>query len=100
MIKVLWVVFSEKVQVERYNNSSNHTYSLLEVDRMKRPKVIRDLVEIEAVKNYSPPAITSAVKEYETLELSLGECARELNCKEVANIKYKVRGPTETYLMG
>ena len=58
MIKVLWIVSSEKVQVERYNNSFNHTHSLLEVNRMKWPKVIRDLVEIEAAKNYSPLAIT------------------------------------------
>ncbi|GBB97743.1 hypothetical protein RclHR1_30590002 [Rhizophagus clarus] len=58
------------------------------------------LVEIEADKNYSPPAITSAIKEYATLELGLGECARELRCKEVANIKYKVHGPTEAHLIG
>ncbi|CAB4375049.1 unnamed protein product [Rhizophagus irregularis] len=67
---------------------------------MKRPKVIRDLVEVEAAKNYSPLAITSAVKEYATLELNFGECARELKRKEVTNIKYKVRGPMETHLVG
>ncbi|PKY55726.1 hypothetical protein RhiirA4_505149 [Rhizophagus irregularis] len=88
------------VQVKRYKNSPNHTHSLLEVDRIKRPKAIRSLVEIEAAKNYSPPAITSAVKEYATLELGLGECARELKRKEVANIKYKIREPTETHLIG
>ena len=48
---------------------------------MKWPKVIRSLVEIEVAKNYSSPAITSAVKEYATLELGLGECARELKRK-------------------
>lgn len=48
-------------------------------------------------KNYSALTITSAVKEYATLELGLGEPARELKHKEVANIKYKVRGPAETY---
>src|ERR1044072_2168716 len=100
MIKVFWIASSKVVQVERYNNSPNHTHSLLEVDRMKRPKVIRSLVEIEAAKNYSPPAITSSVKEYATLELGLGECARELTRKEVANIKYKIHGPTETYFIG
>ncbi|PKC58939.1 hypothetical protein RhiirA1_400309 [Rhizophagus irregularis] len=36
---------------------------------IKQPKAIRSLVEIEAAKNYSPPAITSAIKEYVTLEL-------------------------------
>ncbi|GBC53110.2 hypothetical protein GLOIN_2v1789307 [Rhizophagus irregularis DAOM 181602=DAOM 197198] len=91
---------SNVVQVERHKNSPNHTHSLSEIDRLKRPKAIRSLVEIEAVKNYSAPTITSAVKEYATLELGLSEPARELKRKEVANIKYKVRGPAETYLIG
>ncbi|GBB88725.1 hypothetical protein RclHR1_01530013 [Rhizophagus clarus] len=59
-----------------------------------------NLVEIEAAKNYSPSAITSAIKKYVTLELGLGECMCKLRRKEVANIKYKVRGPTETHLIG
>ncbi|GBB86118.1 hypothetical protein RclHR1_12580006 [Rhizophagus clarus] len=49
----------------------------------------KSLVKIEAAKNYLPLAITSAIKEYATLELGLGEYARELRHKEVANIKYK-----------
>jgi MULE transposase domain len=100
MVKVFWIASSNVVQVERYKNSPNHTHSLPEIDRIKWPEVIRNLVEIEAAKNYSPPAITSAIKEYATLELGLGECARELKRKEVINIKYKVRGPTETCLIG
>uniref|UniRef100_U9U9Y6 ZSWIM1/3 RNaseH-like domain-containing protein n=1 Tax=Rhizophagus irregularis (strain DAOM 181602 / DAOM 197198 / MUCL 43194) TaxID=747089 RepID=U9U9Y6_RHIID len=100
MIKVFWIASSNVVQVERHKNSPNHTHSLSEIDRLKRPKAIRSLVEIEAVKNYSAPTITSAVKEYATLELGLSEPARELKRKEVANIKYKVRGPAETYLIG
>ena len=100
MIKVFWIASSNVVQVERYKNSPNHTHSLSEIDRLKRPKAIRSLVEIEAAKNYSAPTITSAVKEYATLELGLGECARELMRKEVANIKYKIHGPTETYFIG
>ncbi|CAG8715048.1 14823_t:CDS:2, partial [Acaulospora morrowiae] len=56
----------------------------LEIPMEKRPKIIR-------------LAITSAVKEYTMLELSLGECTHELKCKEVANIKYKVRRLAETY---
>ncbi|RGB40502.1 hypothetical protein C1646_753225 [Rhizophagus diaphanus] len=75
MIKVLWIASLEVVQVE-------------------------SLVEIEVAKNYPPPAITSAVKEYAMLELDLGECIRELKRKEVTNIKYKIRGPTETRLIG
>jgi hypothetical protein len=99
-MKVSWIASSKVVQVERYKNSPNHTHSLLEIDRIKRLEVIRSLVEIEAVKNYSPPAITSAVKEYATLKLGLGECAYELKRKEVANIKYKVRGSMDTCLIG
>ncbi|PKY31702.1 hypothetical protein RhiirB3_393511 [Rhizophagus irregularis] len=78
------------VQVERYKNSPNHTHSLSEVDRLKWPKVIRSLVEIEAAKNYPPPAITSAVKEYVTLELDLGEYAHELKRKENRGILLKI----------
>ena len=62
--------------------------------------VVRDLVENEAIKNYSPPSITAAVKEYATEKLGLGECVRELKRKEVTNIKYKVRGPIESHLIG
>ena len=100
IVKVFWIASSNVVQVERYKNSPNHTHSLLEIDRVKQPEVIRNLVEIEAAKNYSPPAITSAIKKYATLELGLGKCARELKRKEVTNIKYKVRGPMETCLIG
>lgn len=99
-INVIWIASSKIVQVERYKNSSNHTHSLLEIDRIKRPKAIRSLVEIEAAKNYSPPAITSAIKEFATSNLGLGECVSELKRKEVANIKYKVRGPMDTHLIG
>ncbi|RHZ81196.1 hypothetical protein Glove_123g126 [Diversispora epigaea] len=97
---ISWIVSSKVVQVERYNNSSNHTHSLIEVDRIKQSKAVRSLVEKEAVKNYSPPAITATVKEYATVKLDLGECVRELKCKEVTNIKYKVRGPMEVHLIG
>ncbi|RHZ67797.1 hypothetical protein Glove_299g115 [Diversispora epigaea] len=98
-IKVSWIVSSKVVQVKRYNNSSNHTHSLIEIDRIKQSKAVRSLVEKEAVKN-SPPAITAAVKEYATVKLDLGECVCELKCKEVTNIKYKVRGLMEVHLIG
>ncbi|CAB5149720.1 unnamed protein product [Rhizophagus irregularis] len=54
----------------------------------------------EAVKNYRPPEIISAVKEIATETLNLGECVKELRQKEVTNIKYKVRGPLDTHLVG
>ncbi|RIA79270.1 hypothetical protein C1645_841115 [Glomus cerebriforme] len=90
---------SNVIQVERYKNSPNHIHSLLEIDRLKWPKAIRILVKIEAAKNYLPLTITSAVKEYTTLELGLDEPACKLKCKEVVNIKYKVREPAETHLV-
>ncbi|GBC43756.2 hypothetical protein GLOIN_2v1481403 [Rhizophagus irregularis DAOM 181602=DAOM 197198] len=87
---------SNVVQVERYKNSPNYTHSLSEINRLKWPKAIRSLVEIEAAKNYLASTITSAIKEYAMLELDLGESVKY----KIANIKYKVRGPAETYLIG
>ena len=66
------------VKIERYKDSSNHMHSLLEIDRIKHSQAIRNLVENEAVKNYSPPAITSAVKEYATIKLDLNVSVNEL----------------------
>jgi len=97
-IRVLWLVLLKIVKVERYKDSFNHTYSLIESDRIKRSQAVRDLVEKEAVKNYPPPAITSAIKEY-TTKLGLDASVQELRRKEVANIKYKVRGLLEVHLM-
>ncbi|GES97801.1 hypothetical protein GLOIN_2v1777773 [Rhizophagus clarus] len=96
-IRVWWLVSLKIVKVERYNNFSEHTHSLLKSDRLKRSQATRTLVEKEAVKNYSPPAITSAIKEYAS-KLGLGASVSELKRKEVANIKYKVRGPMEAHL--
>ena len=84
----------------RYNNSSDHTHHIQDIDRIKRPQAIRDLVEQEAKKNYPPPAIVNAVKEYGTDSLSLGSTVQELKRKEVTNIKHKVRGAMETNLIG
>ena len=61
-------------------------------EKLKCSKAVRVLVERKAVKNYPSPAITSAIKEYATMDLGLGESVKELRYKEVANIKYKVRG--------
>ncbi|CAB4488030.1 unnamed protein product [Rhizophagus irregularis] len=96
-IKVEWLVSLKIVKVGCYKDSSNHTHSLLDVNRLKRPQIIRTLVEKEAVKNYLPPAITATIKEYTTIELGLDASAQ---CKEVTNIKYKVRGPIEVHLVG
>src|SRR5436305_11131190 len=92
-IKVSWLTSLNMVKIERYKVSPNYMHSLLEIDRIKYSQAIQNLVENEAVKNYSPPAITSAVKEYATIKLGLGASVNELKQKEVANIKYKIRGP-------
>lgn len=96
-IRVWWLVSLKMVKVERYNNSSEHTHSLVESDRLKRSQTVRTLVEKKAVKNYSPPAITSAIKDY-TSKLGLDASVNELKRKEVANIKNKVHGPMEAHL--
>jgi hypothetical protein len=98
-IKVEWLVLLKIVKVKRYKDSSNHTHSLLDVNRIKRTQAIRTLVEKEAVKNYLPPAITATIKEYATIKLGLSASAQELKCKKVTNIKYKVRGPIEVHLI-
>jgi len=99
-IKVLWLTSLNVIKIERYKDSSNHTHSLLEIDRIKRSQAIRSLVEKEAIKNYSPLAITSAIRKYATIELGLSASVNELKRKEVANIKYKIRGPMEFHLIG
>ncbi len=88
------------VKIERYKDSPDHEHSLLESDRIKRSQAIQVLVEKEAVKNYSPPVITAAIKEYATTKLDLGTSVQELSRKEVTNIKYKVCGPMEAHLIG
>ena len=88
------------IKIEHYKDSSDHTHFLLEIDRIKHPQAIRTLVKKEAAKNYLPPAITSAVKEYATNELGLSASVQELKQKEVANIQYKIRGLTESHLIG
>ncbi|CAG8833017.1 23995_t:CDS:2, partial [Cetraspora pellucida] len=80
-IKVSWFVVEQKVCVERFPGSSDHAHDLNESDKLKRSQAVRVLVEKEAMKNYPTPAI-------------------ELKWREVANIKYKVRGPQNTYLIG
>ncbi|RHZ83373.1 hypothetical protein Glove_95g75 [Diversispora epigaea] len=97
-IKILWMVSLGIVKVEPYKNSPNHTHTISESDKVKRSQAVRTLVETEATKNYSPPAITVAVKEYAT-KLGLGKSVSELSRKEVTNVKYKIRGPLKVHLL-
>ncbi|RHZ85584.1 hypothetical protein Glove_64g118 [Diversispora epigaea] len=99
-IKVTRFITEGKVHVEHFQNSPNHTYSLEESDKIKRPQIIRNLVEQEALKNYRPPAILNAVKEYAAERMDLDACVKELRRKEVTNIKYKVRGALDAHLIG
>ncbi|GES99088.1 hypothetical protein GLOIN_2v1777773 [Rhizophagus clarus] len=99
-IKVSQFISEQKVRVERYNDLPDHTYSLDESEKLKRSQVVRTLVEQEALKNYRPPAIVSAVKEFATEKLGLNESVKELRRKEVTNIKSKVRGSLDTHLIG
>src|SRR5260364_162435 len=67
---------------------------------LKHSSTIWTLVTNEAVKNYKPVAITSTVKEYRKNALELGDSIEYLRQKEVSNIKYKIQGPMNFYLIG
>ncbi|CAB4431785.1 unnamed protein product [Rhizophagus irregularis] len=99
-IKVSQFISEQKVRVERYNNSPDYTHLLDKSEKLKRSQVVRTLVEQEALKNYRPPAIVSAVKEFATEKLGLNESVKELRRKEVTNIKSKVRESFDTHLIG
>ncbi len=89
-IKVSRFITKGKVRIERYQDNPNHMHTLEESERLKRSQVVRNLVEQEAIKNYSSPAIVSAVKEFATEKLDLSSSVKELKCREVTNIKNKV----------
>ncbi|RHZ62902.1 hypothetical protein Glove_334g80 [Diversispora epigaea] len=66
------LLFNEgKVHVERFQDLPNHTHSLEESNKVKHPQIIRKFVEQEVVKNYHPPAILNAVKEYAVEKMDL-----------------------------
>ncbi|CAG8584332.1 38323_t:CDS:2 [Gigaspora margarita] len=56
----------------------DHTHTLGESEVLKRSNAVRKLVEEEAVKNYPPPTIISAIKDYATKKLDLGTSVKEL----------------------
>ncbi|CAG8787164.1 415_t:CDS:1, partial [Cetraspora pellucida] len=97
---VSWFVVEQKVCVEQFPGSSDYAHDLNESDKLKRSQAVRVLVEKEAMKNYPTSAIVNAVKEYASEKLDLGTSVKELKWREVANIKYKVCGPQNTYLIG
>ncbi|RHZ51234.1 hypothetical protein Glove_481g50 [Diversispora epigaea] len=99
-IKISRFVAEQKVCIERFQDSPDHTHNIEESDKLKRSQAVRVLVEKEAVKNYPVPAIVNAVKEFGTEKLNLGMSVKELKWREVANIKYKIHGSQNTYLVG
>ncbi|RIB24864.1 hypothetical protein C2G38_2167451 [Gigaspora rosea] len=88
-VNVLRFETEAKVRIERFKDSPNHSHTLEDSEKIKRSQAIRSLVEQEALKDYHPPAILNAVKEYAQETLNLNESVKELKRKEVTNIKYK-----------
>ena len=83
-IKIFRFFSSGMIKVERHRASPDHTHSLRESDQIKRPELIRALIETDS--------IFKAVKEHATNRLGLGEALHALRTKEAYNIKTKVRG--------
>ncbi|CAG8837198.1 21276_t:CDS:2, partial [Racocetra persica] len=82
------------------DQSSDHVHMLDESKRLKHSEAVQKLVEEEVTKNYLPPAITSAVKDYMTRILNLSSSIKKLKHAEVTNIKYKVCEVQNDYLDG
>ncbi|RHZ84001.1 hypothetical protein Glove_86g96 [Diversispora epigaea] len=97
-IKVSRFITEKKVYIERYQDSSDHTHTIKESKKLKHSQFVRNLVEQEAIKNYPPPAIVNAIKEYAIEKLNLSSSVKELRRKEVTNIKSKVYKLQNTYL--
>ncbi|CAG8736305.1 6662_t:CDS:2, partial [Gigaspora margarita] len=79
------------VQIERYNNSLDHTHTLEESEVLKCSNAVRKLVEEEAVKNYSPPTI-NGFEIYERREIVKVEISKRTeaekaleNCRSIVN---------------
>ncbi|CAG8653387.1 8529_t:CDS:2 [Cetraspora pellucida] len=68
----------QKVLIERFQNSSDHSHTIKGSEMLKRSEHVRMLVEKAAIKNYPPPVIVSAIKEYATIELGLSDSVKEL----------------------
>ncbi|KAK3809198.1 MAG: hypothetical protein J3Q66DRAFT_353196 [Benniella sp.] len=89
-IKITHVVSTKKTRVERYKSTPDHSHTLDDVDKIKRPAALRELIEEQVWKDYSPPEIVAIVKEVAQRK-GLGEIAMHLHRDEVANIQRKYR---------
>ena len=99
-IKVQCYAFEKKVRIEWFKDLPDYSHSLKESEKLKRSNAIRDLIIQKASKNYRPPEILNAVKEYATDNLNLGESVKELRQMEVMNIKYKVCRSLDAHFIG
>ncbi|CAB4490569.1 unnamed protein product [Rhizophagus irregularis] len=95
-IKVQRYISEQKVRIERFQDSPDHSHTLKESERLKRSQIVRDLVIQEAVKNYRPPEIVSAKeggyehKIHGSLDAHLiGNPKRELDIREAISFLEK-----------
>ncbi|KAF9345936.1 2,5-diamino-6-(ribosylamino)-4(3H)-pyrimidinone 5'-phosphate reductase [Mortierella sp. NVP85] len=94
-IKITHVVATKKTRIERYKSTPDHSHTLDDVDKIKRPAALRELIEEQVWKDYSPPEIVAIVKEVAQRK-GLGEIAMHLHRDEVANIQRKYRASAAT----
>lgn len=89
-IKITEVASTQRIRVERFKSTPEHTHTLDDVDKIKRPAALRELIEEQAGNSYSPPEIVAIVKEIAQRK-GLGDVAMHLHRDEVANIQRKHR---------
>jgi len=98
-IKITYMTAAQKVRIERHADTPDHAHTLEDSDRLKRSQTIKTLIEQEASKPYTSPAIAITVKEL-AKNLGISSSAKNVVTKDVANIKQKIRKPENTGLIG
>ncbi|RHZ68666.1 hypothetical protein Glove_294g64 [Diversispora epigaea] len=78
----------------------DYTHTIGKSEKLKHSQFVQNLVEQEAIKNYPPPTIVNAIKEYAIEKLDFNFSVKELRRKEVTNIKSKVYKSQNIYLTG
>ncbi|CAG8706219.1 20363_t:CDS:1, partial [Cetraspora pellucida] len=84
-IKIIHLKETEIIQFEYYKNILNYIYTIEDINKLKYPEIIRQIVTDKACKSYSPIAIVITVKEFAKKE-DLISIAQYLYRKEVTNI--------------
>ena len=85
--------------VEHYKGASTHSHSIEDVDLVKLPSAIVNLVSQEAKKPYKPPSIVVAVTEL-ARDQGLGEVVDKLTRDKVANVQRSLRSSENALLAG